>query len=790
MNQYIIIILLLSILISPMISLAQDSNTATTKARINGVVKDNEGMTIPSAHIILDGTTIGTSSDMEGKFSLVVPVGKVSLTISMTGYEAQTITKEVVANGDITVEVNLKPSNTMLNELVIVGGRFEQSVSEQVTSIEVLQPDMIDNANLVSIDQAVEKVPGVNVIDGQANIRGGSGYSYGAGSRVALLVDGLPALLTDSAFPQWDFLPVENLAQVEVLKGAASALYGSSALNGIINFRTAYATNEPFTKVTLFGNVVDKPRDNVVYIEQNDVVVDTAYKAWWAGETPPYEAGLALAHRQRFGNLDFVIGANLYDKKSWIQDNYNRRGRINTSLRYRSQKVPGLNFGVNVNGQRGASTLFFIWDGATDGAYRAWETVETPENSTYRLTVDPFVEYYNEASNIRHKLLGRFYYNQSDNQTNQSNQSNNYYGEYQFQKQFPDNDFTVTAGLVGAYSVINAELYGNNQHFASNVATYLQLDKKFFGKLNMSFGGRYEMNYTEGVENIFDEDNQLIGQDTMTIREAKPVFRFGLNYELTDYTFLRLSWGQGYRYPSVAEKFVQTNLGDLLRILPNPGLESETGYTAEIGIKQGLQIGEWQGFVDVSGFLNRYFNMMEFNFGNFGNGNIGFRSQNVGDTRILGGEITLAGQGKLFGLPTTLLAGYTYIDPIYSNFDDDIAYASSVDYNVLKYRYKHTAKGDIESQYKKLSIGGAINYRSYMEAIDNIFNALIPGAQDFREVHNTGDATLDLRLSYQLFKTGKLSFLCKNVFNREYALRPAIIESPRNYTIKYTHQLN
>ena len=61
----------------------------------------------------------------------------------------------------------------------------------------------------------MEQVPGVTIIDGQANIRGGSGFSYGAGSRVLLLVDDLPMLAADAGDIKWSFLPVENLEQVE-----------------------------------------------------------------------------------------------------------------------------------------------------------------------------------------------------------------------------------------------------------------------------------------------------------------------------------------------------------------------------------------------------------------------------------------------------------------------------------------------------------------------------------------------------------------------------------------------
>ena len=119
-------------------------------------------------------------------------------------------------------------------------------------------PTLIENTNAPTVEGSIQKVPGVTLIDGQANIRGGAGYSYGAGTRVLLLVDDMPILTGDSGYPDWDAIPVENISQVEVIKGAASALYGSSAMNGIINIRTAYPSSEPKTKTAINKKTVAK----------------------------------------------------------------------------------------------------------------------------------------------------------------------------------------------------------------------------------------------------------------------------------------------------------------------------------------------------------------------------------------------------------------------------------------------------------------------------------------------------------------------------------------------------
>ena len=98
----------------------------------------------------------------------------------------------------------------------------------------------------------------------------------------------------------------------------------------------------------------------------------------------------------------------------------------------------------------------------------------------------------------------------------------------------------------------------------------------------------------------------------------RPVFRAGLNYQLADYSFIRASFGQGYRNPSINEKYLRKDIGGV-GVYPNLDIKPEKGFNAELGIKQGYKIGNFQGFVDVAGFYTQYKDMVEFQFGLFNN---------------------------------------------------------------------------------------------------------------------------------------------------------------------------
>src|SRR5690606_29854386 len=108
---------------------------------------------------------------------------------------------------------------------VVSSSRYEQKLEEQVISLEVLKPSAITNKNATSVDAALESVPGVSIIDGDPQIRGGSGFTFGVGSRVAIVVDGIPLLSGDAGKPEWAYIPVENIEQIEIIKGASSVLY-------------------------------------------------------------------------------------------------------------------------------------------------------------------------------------------------------------------------------------------------------------------------------------------------------------------------------------------------------------------------------------------------------------------------------------------------------------------------------------------------------------------------------------------------------------------------------------
>jgi outer membrane cobalamin receptor len=828
--------------------------SAQEKATIKGNIKDAKtGEPLYGVNVYTN-TNQGTTTDFDGDYKLKLDPGTYELKVSFVSYKD--VKKSVTLSEGEVLEYNVKlESQTVeLGITVVSASKYEKKLSEETVSMDVLGAQLIQNSNSLQAEDAMEKVPGVTIVDGQANIRGGSGWSYGAGSRVAVLLDDLPFMSSDAADAKWSAMAIEHVEQVEVIKGAASALYGSSALNGIINLRTAWPKNEPVTKIVLTTGVSQNPKyksliDSFSYSNTyTDSSVGPPYKSvtindtipvgegMWYGKDLPRSAAFQISHRRKIKSFDLIIGGSYNTNKSHLMGGGSTEMRVSGKIRYRPKNVRGLSTGVNYGITNAVGSTFFLWNGLDSMAYTPFPNTVS-EYYTLRVYVDPYLVYFDKNDN-QYSFKGRYFNSKNTNNTGQGSVPQMFMGEFQFQRMFVPIKLNIVTGLFGYYSWINPPKGASGSLFgsatANNGAAYFQADKKFFDKLSVAAGVRYELFRVQSYKG-----------------NSKPLFRFGLNYQAAEATYIRASWGQGYRFPTIAEKFINTNVG-IIGIFPNPNIEPEKGWSAELGIKQGVKIGEWMGYADISGFVNRYDNMMEFTFGPFGNPpklfdpnrnnpnepddplfGLWFSSQNVGKTRIIGTEITLMGTGKLGGkVPMTILAGYTFIDPRNLNWDDPIklydrygnqvnditvvdtnsffnefiartySQTSSSTKNVLKYRNKHTLKLDIEWVFlkEKVGIGFSVQYTSFMENIDRIFidkfvefesigllgnTQVFSALKTFRENNERGNTLFDARISYRFTPKAKLTFICKNIINQQIMERPGYLSGPRNFNLQF-----
>jgi iron complex outermembrane receptor protein len=797
MQRGIIVVLMLTLLIATVVAPAQ-TITGT-------VLEQGSNEVLIGVNIISNNQ--GTSTDINGKYIFQLSPGLHTITYKYIGYENQIKEINVTSESNLIINIELKSSSEKLSTVVVSAGKFNQRIEETTISMEVIKPSLIENKNTTNIKSAMEQIPGLNITDGQANIRGGSGWSYGTGTRVLVLVDDMPLISGDAGQVQWNLIATENINQVEVIKGAASALYGSSALNGVVNIRTSYPKQSEidknpkpgFTKLNMNFGLIDFPRRD----ELN-----------WNGEKRRAFKGLEFLQSYKMPKLDLSIGGNLFLDDGYRQGEKTNRKRFNLNSLYKSEKIKGLSYGLNANFLFQNTASVIIWD-SYDRAYIPLNGELTNTNGdTYN--VDPYATFI--IGNNRHTLRTRFLKVINDNSTigdtiNNVNRSKSYYSDYQWQKDLEKINLSFTMGTTNEIIFANSKIFqGSNSR--RNHALYTQFDKKI-GKLNISSGARFEyFSLNSEVKHVINGDsinNFAIG---------RPVFRAGINYELSPSTFLRSSWGQGYRFPSMAELFVTTNASGI-EIYANPELKPERGWSSEIAIKQKLKIHKWNGFIDVAAFVMKYNDMMEFTFGQWGDPitmplyGLGFKSVNIGETQISGIELSINGQGKINNdLKINLIGGYTYMNPV--ALEPDKVYTESIgqlvingetigpeltynnsssDPSILKYRYQHIAKIDIEFLYQDFLFGTSLRYNDFMRNIDKIFTdewinqELIPGINEAREKYRNGDFIIDLRFGYNIDKNSKVSLIINNLLNEEYMSRPADMRPPRTIACQLSFKI-
>ena len=686
---------------------------------VRGTVHDRQSNEpLAGAHVIF-GRGSGTSTDEKGYYSFAVSPGTYSVEFKYIGYRSHTEALKINAGETLELNVMMEQEAHFIDQIVVSADRMEQKRSELTVSMDVIKSEYLFRTHITDAQELITKVSGIEVLDGQASIRGGSGFSYGVGSRVLALIDGLPMMSADAGGIKWNFLPLENLSQVEIIKGASSVLYGSSALNGVINFRTADASNVPLTTFFTEAGVYGAPRNE-------------DWK-WW--DTPRLFGNFSFSHLQKFGSTDLGIGVNVTADRGYRKYNDENLGRVSIRLKQHSSRVEGLKYGLNISGGKTFKTDFILWEDAATGALKQ-DTSTVSRLHSYFFSADPYVSL-NRNGRMKHDIRMRLQSSENRFPVRTANNAASFsaYGEYQFWYRISGH-FNITAGFSESWSKITSNFFGD--HHGLNIAGFAQLEARPVSSLKIIGGVRVEQNILDG------ERDRLV-----------PVFRAGVNWEAADFTFIRASFGQGSRYPPIAEKYATTTLGSV-RVFPNPAVEPESGWSTEIGVMQGFMMGEFRGEGDLSFFFSQNSAMIEYIFGVHqdpasGLSDLGFKATNVEQSRIYGGEMEIMMSRSFGKVNTTLAGGYTYIYPVEYN-----AYTNQSTDVFLKYRRKHSAKLGATVMAGRIETGTDLYLRSRTLNIDDVFlnpatrEEILPGFYDYWLGSNTGYFLMDWNMGYRL----------------------------------------
>jgi outer membrane receptor for ferrienterochelin and colicins len=681
------------------------------------VVSFEDNSLLAGANVLIQGTILGATTDARGSFTLSrVPDGTYHLLVSRVGYQRKLLSGVLVCSGDTSrVAISIDPLPIQSEAVVVTASKREQSLEEIPVSVSLVDSKTIQERNSITIDDALRYVPGVNMIQSQVNIRGMSGYSRGIGSRVLLLLDGLPLLTGDTGEISWETIPTLQVDRVEVVKGSGSALYGSSALGGVINVITRDIKEGSEARVRAYTGLYDTPY----------------YGEWkWSDKTRFLE-GVTGSYSTRSGPLAVLLSGGRANDDGYRQNDFYHRWNAYGKLRYDFSAYE--NATVSLNFLRQQKGSFFWWEDLEhalqpDGeqAFYHITTTRWNANASYRKFI---------SDDFFYTLKGVYFSSVLQNDSMGVNGTSSRARTANLEVQanlIPLSTNTLTFGVVGDFDDVGSDstLYGSHADFGT--ALYFQDEIRFDDLVRMTTGARYDFQKVIGLEGA---------------SQFSP--KFGVVCTPDKWTTLRASVGRGFRAPSIGEVYFNAPTYAAI-IEPNPDLKAERSWSCEVG---GSELIADRVLLDGSLFWSEFSNLIEARVkADSGTPKISF--DNVIKARIQGAEVSI--KSDWFKKMVHLEASYTYVWPIDSA------------HQILRFRPRHLLYTSGTLNYKALSLG--IDFR-YISKVDRVDEAIIAAAPIHDGAARVPIKVVDARASVDLARAGVpviVRFNVNNLFQYNY----------------------
>ncbi|HUZ57286.1 MAG TPA: TonB-dependent receptor [Hanamia sp.] len=277
------------------------------------VIDKSTGESIPALSVIVKGTGEGTYTDEKGHFSLDTKSSlPLTLIVSSIGYQEQEIT---VNDASKIVSVSMEPASTLGQAIVVAATRTPSSILTSPVTIERISAADIRNTPAVSYYDMIGKLNGVDMVTSSLTFSTPTtrGFNSSGNLRLNQIVDGMDNQAPGLNFPVGGIIGLMgiDLASVELLPGASSALYGPGGMNGalIIN------SKDPFRYQGLSFEV----KTGIMNLNNND-----------RSPSPYYNWSLRWAKKVS-DKFAFKIGAELMQAKDWVANDYRDYNRLGTS---------------------------------------------------------------------------------------------------------------------------------------------------------------------------------------------------------------------------------------------------------------------------------------------------------------------------------------------------------------------------------------------------------------------------------------------------------------------------
>lgn len=224
------------------------------------VTRADDGTLLAGVTVLVDGTGITAVTDRSGRYLLQrVSVGPQTVVVRALGFRPVDVTVTVRSGGTSTADAALTPQPIQLRELVVTGAsRVPERIVEAPAAVSVVD---IRTAHDLAITgqaaRALDGLPGVVVVQNGVfdyNVNG-RGLNSSLNRRVLILQDGRDLAFTFLGTPSWGLMSnsLDDMRQIEMVRGPGSALYGANAYNGVVSFTTSTAREAVGTRLSISG---------------------------------------------------------------------------------------------------------------------------------------------------------------------------------------------------------------------------------------------------------------------------------------------------------------------------------------------------------------------------------------------------------------------------------------------------------------------------------------------------------------------------------------------------------
>ena len=666
------------------------------------VLAASDSVALSGASVYLPESGHGILTDEKGLFRLSAEPGRQLLVVSFVGCHTRTLPVDVREGEVVLEDIVLEQTALELPGVVVTATRRVQPFSEAPVSISVSEQREIARFNSFTLSGPLRVMPGVTKVGSQINIRGSSGYSRGTGSRVLLLLDGIPMVSADQGDIKWDIVPVDEVERVEIIKGSGSALYGTGALGGVINVLTREPSKIIQTRFRLITGVYDQP----------------AFKSWQWRDRMLFN-GVDVSHSRPVGSGGYLISAG-HKRGTGYQENgeFNRYHLFGKST-----------FQLN---DRTRWTTLYNWAYDDHGVFLQWRDrsnpLTVPDNDRLAATVSWKLNVNSELSHVRpgSSITWRNYYFRTDFANTRAAGSLASVGhkigtEFQLDlsQRFGSRQFIV--GTTGVYDLARSPADFLGERTVLNTALYTQNIVDLPGDGELAAGFRLDLHHRgQGKSASEGPCGPAQGVSAISHRtevQANPQLGFSWSNDLGA---LRISAGRGFRAPAATEIHTQADVSGIL-VCPNPGLKSESSWSYELGVR-GL-VNDVVA-TDAALFWNDFYDLIEARpdpaFGTVPRASF----RNISRARIRGLELV---NQMVLPLGGHLQWSYTYIDAVEFLDNDDLLppychdHLQSGHQAPLPYRSRHNMTSTVTAGKRDTRGGVSLRFMSRFERVSGLF---------------------------------------------------------------------